>query len=130
MDPTQFQKKRKRSVGDLNASAEATSAPTLARVSSERDVLIDHGALDAEVDTVFGFYREAKREPKWHGLLSNITLGDKRLRSHTIPEALDLLMRQPLIGAVLEKAWEDCSYKEVRRLGVFLCALRVVFLFP
>jgi len=110
------------SVGDLHTSTEAISPytiPTLTRVSSERDVSIDHRVLDAMILKAFSAFRKFNEEPDWPTLLSIITLGDKRLVTLTGDEAEELLTRQPSVTVVLQKAWEEASFKEVRQLGAY-----------
>ena len=104
------------SVRDLNA-------PSLARVSRERDLFTndDHKPLDAELMETFSLYRRLDEEPNLDSLLVNITVGDDRLVSLTPSKAKDLLKRQPSLNAVLQKAWKEASFKEVRQLGAVVC---------
>ena len=96
-------------------------APSLARVSHERDRFIDddHKPLDAQLMKTFSAFRELNKEPDFPALLSNVTLGDQRLVTHSLGEAEDLLKRQPSINTLLHKAWKEGSFKEVRQLGAF-----------
>ena len=110
------------SVSDLHTSTEAISpytTPTLTRVSSERDVSVDHRVLDAVIIKTFALYRRHNEEPDWSTLLFTITAGDKRLVTLTGDEAEELLTRQPSVTVVLQKAWEEASFKEVRQLGAY-----------
>jgi hypothetical protein len=118
------------SVGDLNPPREATfrdATPPVTRVSRERDHFIDddHKPLDAKLMKTFSAFRELNREPDLPALLCNITLGDNRLITLKEEEAEELLTRQPSISAILQKAWKEASFKEVRQLGAFfvLCFL-------
>jgi hypothetical protein len=112
------------SVGDLNPPREATfrdATPSVTWVSRERDRFIDddHKPLDAKLMKHFRLFREFNREPDLPALLSITTLGDKRLVTLTEEEAEELLTRQPSISAILQKAWKEASFKEVRQLGAF-----------
>jgi hypothetical protein len=110
------------SVGDLNTPHGAIfrdTNSTLTRVSSERDLFTDddHMPLDAELMKTFSAFRKLNEEPDLPALLSLITLGDKRLITLPPGEAEDLLTRQTSINMVLQTAWKEASFKEVRQLG-------------
>ncbi|KAF5373422.1 hypothetical protein D9615_009451 [Tricholomella constricta] len=113
------------SVGDLPVNPPhepivQDAAPLLARVSNERDRFIDddHKPLDVEIMESFSLYRDLNKEPHLPGLLSNITVGDKRLVTLSPSEARDLLKREPSINPLLHQAWEEGSFKEVRKLEI------------
>jgi hypothetical protein len=109
------------SVGDENVPPEADTSPQLTRVSRERDVFIDdgHKIYDAKIMNTFSLYRKHDEEPDLPALLSHTTLGNKRLVTHTPDEAEELLTREPSIKMVLQRAWKEGSFREVRQLGVF-----------
>ena len=112
------------SVSDGNAPHEAAfpdTSPQLTRVSRERDVFIDddHKIYDAEIMNTFSLYRKHDEEPDLPSLLSITTLGDKRLVTLTPGEANELLTREPSIKMMLQRAWIEGSFREVRQLGVF-----------
>jgi hypothetical protein len=125
MDPTSSLTKdlSHLSVSDGNAPPEAAFPDTssqLTRVSRERDVFTDsdHTIYDAEIMNTFSLYRKHDEEPGLPALLSIITLGDKRLVTLTPGEADELLTREPSIMTVLQRAWKEGLFKEVRQLGV------------
>ena len=120
------------SVGDLNPLREAISrdnTPPLTRVARERDRFTDedHKPLDAEIMKTFSAFRRLNEEPNLPALLSNITFGDERLVSLSLRETRELLMRQPSITMVLQKAWKEASFKEVRQLGRFFAPRSLFF---
>ena len=122
------------SVGDLNPPHEAMfwdTTPSLTRVSHKRDHFTDddHKPLDAELMEHFSAFRKLDEEPGLLLLLCVITMGDKRLITLSRSEAEELLRRQPSINAILQKAWKEASFKEVRHLGAF-CVPRSLFLNP
>ena len=82
------------------------------------DVSIDHRVLDEIINTTLGLFRSHGAEPNWPFVLSTIA-NDERLVSLTISGAKEQLERQPSINVVLQKAWEESSFKEVRQLGMF-----------
>ena len=108
------------SVSDGNAH-EADTSPQLTQVSRERDVFIDddHKIYDAEIMNTFSSHRKHDEEPNFPALLSNTTLGDKRLVTLTPGEADELLTREPSIKMMLQRAWIEGSFREVRQLGMF-----------
>ena len=111
------------SVGDQSPpNVPVFQDPVLTQVSCDRDHLIDsdHILLDANLMQVFSPFRTIKQVPDFRPLLSNITLGDKRLVTLAPHEAEELLTSHPSIRAVLQKAWQEGSFKEVRQLGEFL----------
>ena len=116
------------SVSDGNAH-EADTSPQLTQVSRERDVFIDddHKIYDAEIMNTFSSHRKHDEEPNFPALLSNTTLGDKRLVTLTPGEADELLAREPSIKMVLQKAWIEGSFREVRQLGMFGVQLLPIF---
>ena len=79
------------------------SLSPLARVSSNPNVSIDHGALDEIVIEEFTSDRRHNEEPSWHVVLSSITDQDERLVALTPRGAEELLERQPSIHALLQK---------------------------
>jgi hypothetical protein len=97
------------------------STSSLPRVSRERDLLIDddHRTLDVKIARLYNIFRRHNEEPLWSALLSSITLEDKRLVTLTRQEAEDLLTRQPSIKVILQKAWKEASFKELRQLSEF-----------
>jgi hypothetical protein len=112
------------SVGDGNTPHEAAFPDTfsqLTRVSRERDVFIDddHKIYDGKIMNTFNLHRKHNEEPDLPALLSITTLGDKRLLNLTPDEADELLTREPSIKMVLQRAWQEGSFREVRQLGVF-----------
>ena len=112
------------SVGDGNARLEAEFPDTstqLTRVSRERDVFFDddHKIYDAKIMNTFSLYRKYNEVPDLPALLSHTTLGDKRLITLTPDEADELLTRESSIKIVLQRAWKEGSFKEVRQLGEF-----------
>ena len=117
------------SVSDGYAPHEAAFPPQLTRVSRERDVFIDddHKIYDAEIMNTFSSHRKHDEEPNFPALLSNTTLGDKRLVTLTPGEADELLAREPSIKMVLQKAWIKGSFREVRQLGMFGVQLLPIF---
>jgi hypothetical protein len=101
----------------------------LSRVSDERDRSTDndHKLLDdAPVLALFGPYQNV-HPGTWPvllpALLSCITTGDKRLMTLTFKEAVELLTKEPSIDVALRNAWEEGSFKEVRRLSEFYVAM-------
>jgi hypothetical protein len=111
------------SVGDQNTPHDdKDTTPSLTRVSPKRDLFTDedHNNLDAHVMETFSLNRKYNEEPPWHTLLTNITVADKRLVTLTPEEAKELLDSHPSVGLVLQKAWRDNNFKEVRQLGEFL----------
>jgi hypothetical protein len=52
----------------------------------------------------FSLYRKHDEEPDLPALLSHTTLGDKRLITHMPDEAGELLMHEPSIKMVLQRA--------------------------
>lgn len=79
--------------------ADLSVRDSLTLISCDRDQFIDddHKRLDKELTElmkVFGFFRE--HNPSWTGLLSIITLGDKRLVTLSVQEAEKLLSSQTL----------------------------------
>ncbi|SRR6266508_1534328 len=120
------------SVGDLNPLHEAISrgtTPSLTRVARERDRFIDedHKPLDAEIMETFSAFRRLNEEPGLPALLSFITIGDERLVSLSPRETGELLTRQPSITMVLQKAWKEASFKDVRQLGAFFVPRSLFF---
>ena len=110
------------SVGDLSPlPIFQDTTLSLARVSRERDRFIDndHRPLDAKLMKHFSTFRKINEEPDLPALLSCTTVRDKRLVTLTEEEAEELLTRQPSISAILQRAWKEASFKEVRQLGVF-----------
>ena len=107
------------SVGDQNPPHDRNTTPSLAQVSSERDLYIDHDheLLDAKLQKHFIAFRKFKEQPDLHALLFYLTSADKRLVTLTEDEAEELLTGQPSIKQVLQDAWEKGSFKEVRRLS-------------
>jgi len=79
----------------------------------------DHKIYDAKIMNTFSLYRKHNEEPDLPSLLSHTTLGDKRLVTLTPDEADELLTGESSIKIVLQRAWKDGSFKEVRQLGVF-----------
>ena len=75
----------------------------------------------------FSAFRRLNEEPELRALLSNITLGDKRLVTLTGAEAQELLTSQPSINLVLQKAWKEASFKELRKLSEFFVASQSLF---
>ena len=117
MDPTKSLSKSfaHLSVGDRNPPHDRNTTPSLAQVSSERDLFIDHDheLLDAKLQKHFSAFRKLKEQPNLHALLFYLTSADKRLVTLTDDEAEELLMGQPSI----KQAWEKGSFKEIRRLS-------------
>jgi len=114
------------SVGDLNPPHQPIfrdTTPSLTRVSRERDRFIDddHKPLDTTVMKLFSAFRKFNEEPDLPALLFITTVGDDRLVTLTEEKAEELLTRQPSINTVLQKAWKEASFKEVRQLGAFMC---------
>jgi len=91
--------------------------PTVVSTERDRSTEDDHKSLDAELMTGFSLYRKFNQEPDWPTLLSSIALGDKQLVTLTRRDAEGLLTSQPSINRVLQKAWENGSFKEVRQLS-------------
>ncbi|KAF8218993.1 hypothetical protein L208DRAFT_1523899 [Tricholoma matsutake] len=117
------------SVGNLNTLHEAIfrdANQTLTQVSCERNLWTDddHKALNAVIMKTFSTNRMLNLEPNLASLLSNITVGDKRLMTLLSDKAEDLLKRQPSINAVLQKAWKDGSFKEVQQLAILWPVVR------
>ncbi len=107
------------SVGDQNPSHDPIfrdTTPFLTRVSREHDRFIDndHKLLDAKLMKNFSAFRRHNEEPDLPALLSILTLGDKRLVTLTEEEAEELLASQLSINLVLQKAWKEASFKELR----------------
>jgi len=109
------------SVGDLNPPHGSVFRGALTRVSPERDLFTDddHKRLDAKLMKTFSAFRKLNEEPELTALISNTTLGDKRLVTLTEEEAEELLTHEPSIRTVLQNAWKEGSFKEVRELGMF-----------
>jgi hypothetical protein len=123
------------SVGNTDPPHEVVyrdTIPTLTRVSRERDLFTDgdHSPLDAELMKAFSAFRRHNEEPDLSTLLSHITLSDKRLVTLPPGDAEELLKRQPSINAILQRAWKDASFKEVRQLGAFFVLRKVFFFEP
>ena len=99
------------------------SAMPLSRIRPERDLSDqEHRALDESIFRLFQQFAERKQMPPWDYLLCNIISGDERLRVMKVREAEELLKRESSLAMVLEKAWNDRTFKEVRRLGMLLCS--------
>ena len=75
----------------------------------------------------FSAFRRLNEEPGLPALLANITIGDERLVSLSPREAGELLTRQPSITMVLQKAWKEASFKDVRQLGAFFVPRSLFF---
>ena len=119
MDPTSSLSKN---FADLSVHDQSKNPlDELSRVSDEHDRFTDkdHELLDAPIQELFGIYRTSNVNPGWPGLLVFITAGDKRLLPLTPQEAAELLTREPSIGVVLQNAWKEASFKEVRLLSEF-----------
>ena len=105
------------SVSDGNAHKAAfpDTSPQLTQVSRKRDVFIDddHKIYDVEIMNTFSLYRKHDEEPNFPALLSNTTLGDKRLVTLTPGEADELLTREPSIKMMLQRVWIEGSFREV-----------------
>jgi len=99
-----------------------SAAPALVRISPKRDVISDddHRPLDAKTIRAFALHRKLNQQPNFADLLNNITSQDKRLVTLTADDAEKLLGGNPSITGVLRKAWDEGSFKDVRRLGMFL----------
>jgi len=77
-----------------------------------------HQALDKHVLKAFQLYVDLNREPDWAALLHVIVNDDMRLRRISQEEADELLKGESSLMAVIQKGWIDCSFREVRRLGM------------
>ena len=110
-------------LADLSLRDQTNNA-SLTRVSRERDCFVDedHKALDEEIMETFSSVREQNGNPSWPALLFNITGGDERIVTLSIPKARKLLSTQPYIEQLLQEAWKSGSFKEVRRLSEFVAA--------
>jgi hypothetical protein len=110
------------SVGDQDT-------PSLTRVSCERDHFTDsdHNLLDAKLMRHFSAFQRFNEVPELPALLSILTLGDKRLVTFAEEEAEELLTKQPSINPVLQKAWKNSSFKEIRQLSEFFVATQLLF---
>lgn len=99
----------------------AVLSPALPRVPSTRD-LSDETHQDLDAAVLKGFKSDVKfnQEPDLASLLVNIVVNDRRLSSIPLEEAEELLEREPALTTMLQKAWSDRSFKEVRRLRTFL----------
>ena len=106
--------------------ADLSVRDSLTRISCERDQFFDddHKRLDDELKETLG--PNASRA----ALLSVITCGDERLVPLTFQGAAKLLSSQPWISKVLQKAWENKSFKEVRQLSQFFCCYPTSFQSP
>jgi len=115
--------------GNAHEAAFLDTSPQLTQVSRERDVFIDydHKIYDAEIMNTFSLYRKHDEEPDLPALLSHTTLGDKRLVTLTPGEAGELLTREPSIKMVLQRAWIEGSFKEIRQLGMFGVQFLLIF---
>jgi hypothetical protein len=112
------------SVRDGNAPHEVAfpdTSPQPTRVSRERDVFIDddHKIYDAKIMNTFSSHRKHDKQPDLPALLSLTTLGDKRLVTLTPDEADELLTREPSIKILLQRAWKEGLFRQIRQLGVF-----------
>ena len=101
----------------------SVGTPALTRVSPERDRFIDsdHKPLDAKLMKHFRLFRQLNEDPDLPELLSILTLGDKRLVTRTEEDAEELLTSNPSIKPLLQKAWKEASFKELRKLSEFFC---------
>ena len=90
----------------------------------------DHKPLDAKLMKLFSAFRRLDEEPYLPALLSVITLEDKRLVTLGYEEAEALLTRTSSINLVLQKAWKEGSFKEVRQLSEFFVATQPPFFEP
>jgi hypothetical protein len=111
------------SVGDQNTPHDdKDTTPSLTRVSPKRDLFTDedHNKLDAYVIKTFSLNRRYNEQPPLDALLTYITVEDKRLVTLTSEDAQELLDSHPSVGVVLQKAWRENNFKEVRQLGEFL----------
>jgi hypothetical protein len=113
---------------DLSVHDQSKNPPHDSRVSDERDRFtdIDHNLLDELVLRIFSSDRQFNKDPDWPGLLSVITL-DERLVTLTPQESQKVLTREPVILVVLQNAWKEASFKEVRRLSEFSVATQSLF---
>jgi hypothetical protein len=109
------------SFGDSNTPHDLVAGPLLWRISIDRDTLTDddHKKLDKGTLKVFKFLRELNKEPDWPGLLANITAEDERLVTLISTKAEACLDRNPGVFEILRKAWDEGTFKEVRKLGTF-----------
>ena len=127
MDPTSSLSKK---FAHLSVHDQYKNPPDkLYRVSDSRDRFIDkdHELLDAPIMIIFSTCRRYNEDPDWPGLLVFITAGDERLLPLTPQKAAELLRREPSIGVVLQNAWKEASFKEVRRLSEFSFATQSLF---
>jgi hypothetical protein len=103
-------------------------APTLARIQSRDSPDEAHQALDKAVLKTFKLYTKHNDSevPDWPGdalqVLSNIVNNDKRLSPLSVEETAELLKHMGCITVVLEKGWNDSSFKEVHQLGMLPCS--------
>jgi hypothetical protein len=108
---------------DVSRLSIASTTSALAQIQSARDLSNeDHQALDKDVLKSFGMYIKFKRVPSWDFLLCNIVNNDGRPPRLTIKQAEELVERESSLIAVLQKGWDDHSFKEVRRLGMLPCS--------
>lgn len=122
MDPTQTLPEgfARLSVNPQHEAISQDTTPSLNRVAPERDRFTDedHKPPDAEIMETFSAFRKINEEPGLPALLSVITNVDERLVSLSPRETGGLLTRQPSITTVLQKAWKEASFKEVRQLEI------------
>ena len=91
----------------------------MAQISLELDLNDkDHQALDEIVVKSFQVNYKYKEDPDWPTLLFFIVNQDKRLSSISWEGVKGLLQRESFLMGVLQKGWSDCSFREVRRLGM------------
>jgi hypothetical protein len=114
-------------LSDSNVLQDSSASPPLLCVSVDRDKHTDdnHKALDDAIINAFN----GIAQPFWPAILSHITLVDKRLVVLTPDAAEGLLASTPAIEDMLQKAWDEGTFKDIRKLGAFLLSNFEVYSF-
>jgi hypothetical protein len=96
-------------------TSDAQPQNTLPLVSPEHDGYTDgdHKSLDASILEKFNLHLDHDKEPDLALLLLLITGKDKRLITHMVDEAEELLRCKPLVTEVLRESWKARSFKKV-----------------
>jgi hypothetical protein len=103
----------------ISESPLTSTTSAMARIPPSLDLDDEgHQALDKNVLDAFELHIEVNREPDWAFLLFFIVSDDMRLSRISQEGANELLKRESSLITVLQKGWNDRSFREVRRLGM------------
>jgi hypothetical protein len=107
----------------IQSSASDISRLLIDRSSTSTRDLSDeeHQALDKEVLGSLQAFIQHGWTPNLDTLLFHVVNNDKRLKRLSATETKILLERESSLTPLLQKAWDDCSFKEIRLLGMSPC---------